>query len=249
MKHYIEISGRATAKTFRLIQKINSFLAEHPGEKAALITPHIRQWSRIKDKISPDLVGALDCFTLESINNITNSSHSHLFFDEFDSIGLSIYFVKNMVERRVPFTVFSGVSKQREVTRLDPNDPLVYLIKENNGLYITGTGVATNFTDPIITNDLISNISTEVYEREYLATLFYRENPNKEAASIYDVIDEMAQSRDSLGEFPYLVFDYLKDYPFKSFGEKVEKIRDIACLAKYGKYSVEDAVNLVLNKK
>jgi hypothetical protein len=178
MKHYIEISGRATAKTFRLIQKINSFLAEHPGERVALITPHTRQWSRIKEKISPDLVGALDCLSKETLNNLPPSvdilctDYSHLFFDEFDSIGLDINFVKNLVKSKIPYTVFSNVVKQREVTQLDPNDPLVYLIKKNNGLYITGTGLATDFVDSVLFRNL-DGILNDVIEREYLATLFY----------------------------------------------------------------------------
>jgi hypothetical protein len=249
MKHYIEVSGRGMGKSFRLVHKINSFLAENPGVEAILITPSVGQWVRIKEKILKDLSHSLLCFTPNQLKDFVfpHSAGTHIFFDEFDHLNLSIEFVKSIIQYRIPFTLFTTPAKRREIKDNFENDPLVYLIGENNGLYVTGSGAACKFIDNKLFTD--SGISNEAIEREYLANLFYQFDSGKQKASIFDIVEEISNERGyGLGEYAFLAFEHVQNKEFKSFEDKVEKIRRIAALSKYGQYSIEEAAEIVLNK-
>ncbi len=130
--NYIEISPRATGKTFRLIKAVKTYLKRFPKNKAYIFTYSERGAKRLSEKINNTRAICASYQTLFSQGHSrTGTKNTRRFFEEFD------YYILSELHLKVRKSDYFVTSPARIRTKADfkKNDFLLALLKRNNWVY------------------------------------------------------------------------------------------------------------------
>jgi len=146
---YLEISGRRTHKTTRLVRELQSWLS-NPFNRAVLITHHTTQSKEISRQINPKYhsrlyYGSEISLTLDKLNDVCcpHSPTVRWFWDEFDSC-----YIRNVPVMETGYYTTTP-RKLRSLSNWEnwENDVLLRLLVANDFNYNSRHGMSYFFGD------------------------------------------------------------------------------------------------------
>lgn len=163
---YLEISPRATGKTYRLIQHAHKFLTSSVDSKVNIHCRHIRQATFIHDKLI-ELGHRKERIKL----NLTTEPGNQNYFDDFDYNPqyISPYFID------LNGYYCTSIAKKRKLGKEDETDFLLNLIKANSGQYTSYYFTyeqQSRMLDKIRVSLEKDALKKDAFEREFLNQLF-----------------------------------------------------------------------------
>jgi hypothetical protein len=175
-KMYLEISGRGSGKTYRLIQTAKIYVAEDERNIANIVYPTTVQAKRTKELIDHNykndpLIKQFHYTSFERKNPVVRGyTNVRNFIDEFDYIKFKInnsFFFGDAFKDDYYTTSPAKIRDLSEIPieEAAKKDFLLRLLLENHGMYV-GFVYGQYFITPHFLRTMKESMDTETFERE-----------------------------------------------------------------------------------